>query len=746
MASIASADVSNFGVARVEMRRRLLPEALHVWMVFRRQQWIFLGVFILVLSAVLAAMLVATPVYVATASVLIEPRKTDTIDLQSVVQGLPADTNVVDTQTQIIASPTTTLAVVRQLHLDRDRDFAGEVSSLPAGAKLDKADSNAGGVTGKFAGAGETILSMTAAERRAALILQSIVTVRRQGLTYVIDISARSSDASRAAAIANAYASQYIARQSQQRVGMTKQAADFVASRAEELRKQAVADDAGVQTYMIAHNLMSAEGATMAEQEASQLNRQISDAQANLAQERGKLAAARGQINRGGGSDIGAVLASDTIRTLRAQEATASAAVASLGSKYGENYPDLQRARQNLADVRQQLGAEQNRIISTLQANVQVAESGVASLQSSQSRARGSLVSNSQAQVGLLELQRKAEASRAIYQSFLQRAKETSAATDLPNTDASISSMARLPDSAVWPDYRLGLIVGAAAALALALIAVGIAEYLDDTVATRDEVENDLAATYVGALPELASSAPRPYRSLPPHDYVLERPFSLFAESVRAAGAIMISPRLSHGQVIAITSSLPGEGKTSFAICLARLLAAGGRKVALVDGDLRRHALSAILLPEQGDDERLLDVLDGHRTLDQAFVRDTLVDLMILPTAGLKGTEDHLTDERVKRLYDALRARFDVVIVDTAPVLGVVEARLLAANADGTLLLCRWRKTATKAAQAAISILDHAGVRKLGVALSRVNIRQYASAGRNDANSYQKSFANYYAS
>ncbi|TCM17979.1 uncharacterized protein involved in exopolysaccharide biosynthesis [Novosphingobium sp. PhB165] len=737
--SIASGDGVGFVSSKGEARRvRLLPDPRHVWMVFRRRQWLFGVIACLVFSAVVAAVLLAKPVYVATASVLIEPRKSDTIDLQSVVQGLPADTNVVDTQTQIIASPATSLAVVRQLHLDREADFVGDAAL--------RGTSSARSARQPDALAADPDRSMSTAERRAATILQGLVTVRRQGLTYVIDIAAKSSDPRRATEIANAFAAQYIAMQADHRAGVTEQAAQFVSHRAEELRQQAVTDDAAVQNYMIAHNLMSAEGATMAEQEASQLNQQITQAQATLAQERGKLAAARAQLSRGGGSDIGAVLASETIRALRAQEATASAEVASLASHYGESHPEMQRARQNLADVREQLAAEQQRIISTLQANVQVAQSGLDSLQASRVHARTALASNGTAQVGLLELQRKAEASRTIYSAFLQRAKETAAAANLPQADASISSLARLPDAPVWPNYHLGMAFGLVGAVVCGLLAVGLAEYLDGSIATRDQVEGELGATYAGALPDLRVSAGREHRHTAPYLYIMERPFSVFAEAVRAAGATVLRPRGRGAQVIAVTSALPREGKTTFSICLARILAAGGRSVVLVDGDLRRHSVSSTLLPEQGADERLLAVLEGRLPIDQALVRDPLVDMMILPTAGPRGTEDYLTDERVKALYAALRERFEVVIVDTAPVLGIVDTRTLSAHADATMMVCRWRKTAIRAAQAAIDILDQAGVRMLAVGLSQVNIRQYASAGQNDVYGYQKKFAGYYVS
>lgn len=738
MANGVESDDRTFGFEREHARSRsLLPDPAYLWMVFRRRFWLFAIAAVLVLIAVAGAVLSAKPVYLASSTVLIEPRKTETIDLRSVVQGLPPDTNVVDTQVQIIGSPTTALAVVRRLRLTEDAEFGGgqgeALAARPASAR---------------ATAPSRLEPMSQAERGAVSALLRNVYVKRAGLTYVIEIGARSRSADKAMNIANAIAAEYIALQEAQRASTSEDAGAFVSGRAVELRQQAVADDRAVQEYMIAHNLMSAEGATMAEQEVSQLNQQIAQAQAKLAEERGKLATATGQVSRGDAERVGAVISSDTIRSLRGQEATASAELNSLRARYGELHPDVLKARQNLDAVKQQIAAERTRIIAALQANVQVAASGLSSLEASRAQARGSLASNSSAQVGLLELKRKAEASSAIYSAFLQRAKETTATTNIPQADVRISSFARLPDAPAWPNYKLAALFGILAAIAVGLVVIGISEYLDGSLSTREEVEDELGVTYAGAVPDLKSALGRGSEVLPPYVYILSHPFSAFAEAVRNVGA-MVTRRKTQGahtggRVIAITSPLPREGKTSLSICLARVFAMGRSRVVLIDGDLRRHQVSELLVPDARIEERLLKVLEGLLPLSEALVKDDSTELMILPTRGPTSTEDFLTPERVDKLYESLRAQFDIVIVDTAPLLGIVDTRSLTQQADATLVICHWRKTSLKAVRAALDILAQSGANVAGVALSRVNIRQYASTGHGDTYGYHKQFAGYY--
>lgn len=727
MASVADPEEQGFQFERETRRRlKLLPDPAYLWMVFRRHIWFFLGAVVLVLGGVAAYTFSTQPVYVATASVLIEPRRAETIDLQSVVQGLPADTHVVDTLTQIIDSPTVALRVVRRLRLDRDPEFG-------YGAPTDRADG------------GPDMPALTRAERNAVAAALGHVSVTRAGLTYVIDITANSHRPEQAAALANAFASEFIALQDARRVDRNEGASAFVTKRANELRAQAVADDKALQNYKIANNLMSAEGATSAEQQVSQLNQQISQQQAALAQERGRLLAARRQLSRGGGgADIGAVLASDTIRSLRAQEATASAELASLQSRFGDLFPDVQRAKRNLADIRAQIQAESQRIVSTLEANVQVAQSGLSSLEGSRAQARGALAANGSAQVDQLDLQRRADASRTIYSAFLQRAKETAATSNLPQADASISSPARLPDGPSSPNYRLAALLGMVAAVALGLLTVAVVEFLDSSVSTREDIEDELGLPYAGAIPDLASLAGRESRHLPPYVYVLSHPFSAFAEAVRAIGAFATRRRSRGSRVVAIASALPREGKTSLSITLARVLAMGRSRVILVDGDLRRHSVSSILHADDDGEERLCRVLDGELPLADALVKDEATDLMILPTRGPTSTVDYMTPERVERLYALLREHCDVAIVDTAPVLGVADTRALTQKADATLVISHWRHTEMKALRSALDVLEQSEANVVGVALSMVNVRQYASTGHGEAYGFHKKFAGYY--
>lgn len=688
--------------------------------------------FLITFSAVAMGLYLTPRVYTATTTLLLEPREAQPVKVNDRGSVTPVDDTLIDTAVQIIGSPTLLLDSVRSLRLDRVPEFGGEQAS---------SELKATSAPPRTLDAGT--VAMSPAERRAAGALLSRSFVRRIGVTYLVEISASSASPELAARISTALARSYITLDSATKQARNTQSAHYAEDQAKALRRQAVTDDAALQQYMIRNNLMSAQGATMAEQEVSELNRQIADAQAQLAEQQGKLSAAQSQISRGGGgADIGSALASETIRQLRQQEAQASARLAQLDARYGTRHPEVVQARHELGDVRQQLDAELVRIVSGLRGDVQIAQSRLVSLLSSRSQAKGSLAQNGAAQVGRLELERRAEASRAIYNAYLTRAKETAQVGELPNADATIASSARIPGAPSSPNYVVGGLAGFLAALSVACLATGVAEYLENTVSTRNDVESGLGANYAGAIPTLNSAARLKTGSISAQDYVTIRNQSLFTESLRNLATYL--NLTSAGGVVTITSALPREGKSTTSMCLARTLAMGKHTVVLIDADVRHHAISDALCPHRTH-EGLFRALDGSVPLEKALTPDDRTGLQILTTLGQSQPEDVITEEAMANLIARLKAHYDIVVIDSAPVLGVAETRIVSRLSDTTLVVARWRTTPLKAVRTALDLLVHNGSKIGGVALSLVNIREHASAGLTDTFGYYKKFKGYYA-
>ena len=442
---------------------------------------------------------------------------------------------------------------------------------------------------------------------------------------------------------------------------------------------------------------------------------------------------------------MGEALGSPVIQQLRAQRSEASRTVADLQGRYGPKHPDLLKAQRQLADIDGQIQAEVRRLLTNIEAQAQVARQRTASVAGSLSTSRGTLAANDSATVRLNELQRNAEAARTLYQSYLDRFKQTTTQQGIEQADARILSPARTPAAPSSPKVGLNLAVSAVAAVVAGLGAVILAELLETGLSTAEEVEQRTGLPWLGGVPLLASSLNAvSARTLTPVQAVVERPLSHFSEALRGLRASTLHARSGEAaHVIAVVSALPGEGKTTTCAALARTMALAGQTTVVVNCDLRHRGPD--LLFEDEPQAGLAEVLAGSATLDDALRLDAGSGAQFLSLSAFADPpKDILGSPAMDRLLEDLRARFDVVLLDTAPVLAVSETRMLAARADAAILLTRWRKTPRQAVERAIRELEAVGVFIAGVALTQVDMREQARSGYGDPGYYYRRMEQYY--
>ena len=463
--------------------------------------------------------------------------------------------------------------------------------------------------------------------------------------------------------------------------------------------------------------------------------------------EEARLRAARTQLARGStGGDVGEALQSSVVGQLRAQRATVAARVADLQARYGPEWPALVRARQELAAIDGQIQAEIQRVISNLEARVQVARDRTASLRSTLGRTRGALAGNNAASVRLNELERNAESVRTLYEGLLERYQETTNQSGNETADSRLLQAAQAPGAPSSPNVPVNLVLGFILALGCGLAAVVLVELMDDGLITSDDVQQRLGLPMLGTVPLMMSIAERKDRRMAPTDYLLNRPLSAFAEAFRTLRTSIMYAKLgSAAKVIVVTSALPGEGKTTTAVCLAISAAQAGLKVVIVDCDIRRRNVSRLLGVEA--DRGLLDVLDGSASLADVLLKGEASGAWVLPTAKREFTpREVFNTPEMAALLRQLRDDFDMVILDTAPVLAVAETRVLASQADAVMFLARWRKTPAKAAEAALRSLEQSEATVAGAVLTQVDMQEQARYGYGDPGYYYSAYKAYYTS
>jgi polysaccharide biosynthesis transport protein len=736
-AEVSSATSSRSGLFGAPDLRRLTSS-------FRKRLRLFNAVALAVFVGVVLFTVQATPKYTATAKVMLDTRKEQVTDVQAVLSGMAVDSPSVDTEVEVLRSRQLAERVVKALKLEDDPEFNYGLRKPGGLAAVTQAVGSMFGASRPHEPTLNAIEGQKAHERIVDTVLGGLQ-VRRAGLTYVINVAYESEDPAKAADIANKFAELYLLEQLEAKFDATKQATTWLNARLDELRGQVQADEAAVQQYKIANNLLSAAGTNLTEQEISNYNTTLATAQAQVAEDQARLRTARQQMAGGStGEDVGEALSSPVIGELRKQRAEISARVADLQGRYGDRHPDMLKAKRELSDLDTQIQQEVGRIISNLQARAQVSQQRAAAIGGSLGGARGTLAANSRAMVRLNELQRNADASRTLYESYLNRFKETSTQQGLEQSDSRVVSKAKIPTGQSSPKVQLNLAVGLALALAAGFAAVMVAEGLDAGLTTAEDVERRLEAPFLGAVPLLSSISDDP--SLSPLDHVVQKPLSAFSEAFRNLRASLLYSRLGEPvKVVAVTSALPGEGKTTTSICLGRTAAQQGARVVIVDCDLRRQTVNRLL--EGQPIVGLLEVLSGEAQLDEALTLDPTSGAYVLPLAkGGFTPKDVFGSPAMDRLLDELRARFDFIILDTAPVLPVADTRVLAPKADVVMFLARWRKTPQDAIEAAFRMLSGTGAYVAGVALTQVDMRQQSKYGYGDSGYYYAEYKKYYAS
>lgn len=696
---------------------RVDPGAIFAFV--RRRAPLIIGVLLACLAIGFVITKQQTPTYLSTAEITLEPRAEQiapiTEEDRLAAQSNPGETWI-DTQVEVLTSSRAVAAVVDTLGLARDPRFAKDATPQEA--------------------------------REAAIAyVAGGVSAFRAGATYTLSIAFESEDPAEAARIANAFARQYTQGTVADKAAQDATALREIDTRMEAARLQASADAAAQARYRLAHDLPSSTDRSLTEQEISAYNQEVTTARAQAAEDAARLATARQQLGAGStGEDVGESLGSGVIASLRQQQATYAAEVASLSSKYGARHPDLLRARSQLDSVTARISEEIGRVLSNLSAKAEVSQKRLNSLTDSLSVSQGALRRDNVAMVGLQDLDQRAQASRQLYESYLARYRELAARVGIRQPEAGVLHPAEPSDVPARPNFLLNMVLSTAIGLGLGLVCAIGAELLFNGFSTGEEIENRFGLRYLGSVPELASVTARKERG-DPVDAVIDQPRSAFAEAFRNLRA-SIAFAVEAPRIIAVTSALPGEGKTTTALCLARSMAhenGTGRSdaILLVDCDVRRRGVSRWI--NGAHPAGLLEVLRGEARLEDAIVTDARSGLSVLPLSA-SGAEDHalLTGPAMDALLASAAQTYDAVILDTAPVLPMADARRLLCKADAAVIVARWRRTPEAAIRSLLRMLPDDAVPLAGAVLTRVDVRRQAAFGM-DENAFYKAYKDYYA-
>ncbi len=663
-----------------------------------RRKWAVLGAVLIVLAVVAAIFIFSDKRFDAVALVGLERTADRVITTPSegnsnVLIDMPS----VDTEVTILLSPEVVRRAVESQKLNEDVAFVNAATNGKKPAPISVGE------------AADRILSK--------------LTAQRQGASYVIEVIYSSRDPDVAARVANDVVDAYINRQVVTAESTRTGDISVLEGRLDGLRNNVIEAESAVARYKAANSLVNiGSDGTAVQDEIGNLNTQ-------LAQARAELAVAQGQA-RANSNDSGTMVSdSDLIRNLRLQAAQLSAERARLAERYGPSHPESVRVETQLASIRADLNRETSRIQQGIRSDVSIASNRVAALESALNRAQGRLVAGNDASVRLNELERMAQSARDLYQVFLERYRSELATAGTEKSQAYVIAKALTPQLPSSPNPVVFALIALLGTLAAGGATAFFLESREKGVLVRDDAERQFGLPVIAAIPNLATVKDMPFKGGQTFDianYVVKNDGSVFNEAFRSIRtALRVGQPKQLAKTVVITSTSAGEGKTTCSICLARTTAMAGIKTLLIDADTRRTATSRTMSFDR--EVGLLDVLDGSATLDEALLLDEATGMYLLPQK-IRGTPnlDALQSTRMEELLERLKTRFDLIVIDTAPVLPVAETKALAAMADATLLVVRWRYTNVRSVQMTIQQLHRADATLLGTLMTQVNLKATA--------------------
>lgn len=677
-----------------------------------RRRWML--VLLVTLTGVSAAWLVLTQVpdrYQAEAQLVIEGG--ETAPQAAMLRGMTASP-AVHTAAEILRSRALGREVVARLKLTADPRFNPLLKAEAPGWKRWLS----AGWRSREAGSGDST------ELAVNRYLKGLA-VMPSDQSQVITVRARFPDPLLAARIANTVVDLYIERQLARKESSASRTEAWLGERAEALRAEVLEAQGKLEAFRREYGMMDVKGASLYAEQLAQLNFELIQARNARAEAASKVGQLQALLNEDGGMETAAaVLSSPLIQNLRAQEATVLRKLGELKTLYREKHPKMKLATAELNDLQAKIRDEVEKIIASLRNELSLAQLKERNLEAEVERLQGVLSREKEAQVTLSALESEAHTTNQLYQSVLAKFREMSGQEALHAAGVRVISPATIPLQPVSPPRTMLM------AMALLLAAGGavmLAVMLEMTMKgfhTRRQLEEGTGLSVQALLPEVTGRWRDRKLSFRER---LERD-ALHGEAIRELRAAVMQPagdKEEGGRVIMLTSSLPEEGKSTTSYALARVTAMLSQRCLLIDADLRLSKMQRLLKAKQR--RGLGDYLSGQATLREILYRDPATGVFHVP-AGMSEAHpmDLLSGPRMERFLNAVRAQFDVVLMDAPPVLAVGDAQALASKADRVFYLVRWEKTPGEQVAEGLRLLREQGKAEIGLVLSRIDPRKQA--------------------
>ena len=690
-------------------------ELLEYWRSINRHRMaiLALGLAVALVAAVVAFAL--RPVYRSTATVLVESGKPKIVSIEEVYGAIGGGQGREHFQTQVelLKSREVAMRTVLATKLWNEPEFDPRQNETGLGTRLKRL------ITFERADDRDWSDEKVLAEATITAFREAL-TVEPVRLSQLVKVSFESGNPRLAAQVANSTATAYIAGDREARRELTRNVNSDLVERAEELRTKLDESEAALQKYRDEKGIVNLNGSAQASValQVTEFTQRLAEARVHRTQ----LESAHLQIKAVRNADyssVPAVVANGSVSEARSKVAEAQSKVHELSMQFGANHPKMIDARAVLSEARWNLQRQVQSVIAGLKNEYEAALDTERSLEKALRSASGSIrdVNREEFQLGVLE--REVQANKQLYEVFMGRAKETDAGSDLQAPVARIADSATPSKTPVKPKKAqiilislvLGLLAGALGALLL--------DRLDTTLKGTDDAEQHLHQPVLTALPLLPDREQTNLARL-----FIDDPQSIHSEAVRTArtGVLLSNLDLAH-KVLLVTSSVPGEGKTTVSTNLA-LAHAQTKRTILLDADMRRPQVGQRMgLPPNA--KGLSNLVADTATVDECLHRIPGSTLLLMPAGNVPPNPlELLLSQRFRDVLKSLADMADIVVIDSPPVELVSDALVLAPLTTGAIYVVKAMDTPYPLARKGINRLVRGGARVLGVVLNQLDFQK----------------------
>jgi succinoglycan biosynthesis transport protein ExoP len=616
--------------------------------------------------------------------------------------GRDFDSIAVNTEIEIMTSATMLLKVAKELKLDQQPEFQlqsritralerlGISGTGPVANILQKVLAPLGvkwpGTEAAVPDAGATAAA-TEQERLefAVNMLDQRIKVKPVPNSYVLAVSAVAQSPVLAQQLATSLVNRYLADEEEAREKALGQVAIWLSGKIAELKTRLAESQTSIEKLKAASGLSdtSKGGKSLVEQQITDLNSQLMVARTDVAEKRARLEQAR-QAS-GGNSDAAT---SPVLSQLRLQQSLLTRQLTQLRAKLGDNHSEVIALSTQLAGINKVIGDETARAVADLESNYDIALRREQSIEAELSRTTLGQV-NSGDVVKLQQLQSVAEADNKLYDAYVAQYNEIETRKSLGNVGQRVISPATVPNNPIFPPRTLLLIGATVLGTGLGVVVAFLLNFFQAGAKLGAEAERAFGYPVVGSVPLMPQPRSRRFRRSGDNRSlaraIVGEPLSPFSESVRAIRmGLRFSSAGRRPQVVLVTSSLPGEGKSTLSTLLAASSAGAGHRTVLIDCDIRGRTVSAHFGKHQAG---LTELLSDKAELAAVTVRDPDIGCDVIPAgANVQSPADLLASSRMAETVDRLRASYDYIVVDSPPLLPFVDALALATIADRILV------------------------------------------------------------